>query len=96
MPFTRPDVRTSLEKLIAAGKQLDKWTKTMSKFSRRGAELGFPAARGAFAKAPFDTIGDTLRGTKGVFMDMYRCPDKLHKAMDVMADLTIDSVVSIG
>ncbi len=94
MPFTRRDVRNSLEKLIAAGRQLDKWTKTMSKFSRRGAELGFPAARGAFAKAPFDTIGDTLRGTKGVFMDMYRCPEKLHRAMDVMADLTIDSVVS--
>jgi uroporphyrinogen-III decarboxylase len=93
-PFTRPDVRASLKKLLAAGKELEKWTKVMSKFTRRGAELGFPAARGGFAKAPFDTIGDTLRGTKGVFMDMYRCPDKLHKAMDVMADLTIASVIS--
>ncbi len=66
----------------------------MSRLGRRGSQLGVPAPRGAFAKAPFDTIGDTLRGTKGVFFDMYRCPDKLHKAMDVMADLTIESVVS--
>jgi uroporphyrinogen-III decarboxylase len=94
MPFTRPDVRASLEHLIAAGKELEKWSDTMAKYSRRGAELGFPAPRGGFAKAPFDTIGDTLRGTKGVFMDMYRCPGKLHRAMDVMADLTIESVIS--
>ena len=94
MPYTRPEVQESLKKLIAAGKELAKWSTTMSKLGRRGAELGFPAPRGAFAKAPFDTIGDTLRGTRGVFFDMYRYPKKLHRAMDVMADLTIESVVS--
>ena len=94
MPFTRPDVQASLEKLIETGKELSKWVSIMSKINRRGAELGYPAARGALAKAPFDTIGDTLRGTKGIFFDMYRCPDKLHKAMDVMADVTIDYVIS--
>lgn len=94
MPYTRPEVQESLKKLIAAGKELEKWTKLMSGLGRRGAQLGFPAPRGAFAKAPFDTIGDTLRGTKGIFFDMYRHPKKLHKAMDVMADITIESVLS--
>ncbi len=94
MPFTRPDVQASLEKLIETGKELSKWVEVMSKINRRAAQLGYPAARGALAKAPFDTVGDTLRGTKGVFFDMYRCPGKLHKAMDVMADVTIDYVIS--
>ena len=66
----------------------------MMRFGRRSAELGFPVVRGAFAKAPFDTIGDTLRGTKGIFMDMYRRPEKLKEAMDKVADLTIESVLS--
>jgi uroporphyrinogen-III decarboxylase len=50
--------------------------------------------RGAFAKAPFDTLGDTMRGTQGIMMDMYRQPDKLLEAMDVIAKLTIKSVVA--
>jgi uroporphyrinogen-III decarboxylase len=58
-------------------------------------ELGFPPmASGAFCKAPFDTLGDTLRGTKGIMMDMYRQPDKMVKAMDVLADMAIRSVIS--
>ena len=38
------------------------------------ATLGFPNVLGGFTKAPFDTIGDTLRGTKGIMMDMHRRP----------------------
>jgi uroporphyrinogen-III decarboxylase len=93
-PFARKEYRASLRKLMAASSEQEKWGKVLMKYGRRSSELGYPAARGAFAKAPFDTIGDTLRGTRGVFMDMYRCPEKLHKAMDVMADITIDSVIS--
>jgi uroporphyrinogen-III decarboxylase len=93
-PFARPDYRAALKKLMAAGKEQEKWNKTLMKYGRRGSQLGYPVSRGAFAKAPFDTIGDTLRGTRGVFMDMYRYPDKLHKAMDVMADIAIKSVIT--
>jgi hypothetical protein len=93
-PFTRPDVQGALKKIIAAADELSKWNRIMAQNARRGAELGYGGARGAMAKAPFDTIGDTLRGTKGVFMDMYRCPDKLTKAMDVVADLTIHSALT--
>lgn len=36
------------------------------------------------SKAPFDTLGDTLRGLKGIMTDMRRRPDKLLAAMDVL------------
>jgi uroporphyrinogen-III decarboxylase len=64
-------------------------------FTKQGMELGFPPmASGAFCKAPFDNLGDTLRGTKGIMMDMYRQRDKLIEAMDVLADMTIRFVLS--
>jgi len=33
-------------------------------------------------KAPFDVIGDSLRGTKGVMLDMFRYPDELKEACE--------------
>jgi uroporphyrinogen-III decarboxylase len=46
------------------------------------------------AMAPFDSIGDVLRGTRGVMFDMYRQPDKLHEAMDKVADIAIENAVA--
>jgi len=53
------------------------------------ASLGFPNILGGFTKAPFDTIGDTLRGTTGIMIDMYRQPDKLLKAMESLVPIMI-------
>jgi uroporphyrinogen-III decarboxylase len=95
VPFTRPEVQAGFQALIDAGKELSNWLKMISQFSSRSIALGYPqSAMGAFCKAPFDTLGDTLRGTRGIMMDMYRQPEKLLEAMDVMADLTIESTIS--
>jgi len=40
-------------------------------------------------KAPFDTLGDTLRGLTGVMTDIRRHPEKIKKAMDVLVDHNI-------
>jgi uroporphyrinogen-III decarboxylase len=93
-PFAKPEVQASLMALIDAGKEFANWNKVVSKFSNMAVSMGFPTFASAFCKAPFDTLGDTLRGTRGIMMDMYRHQDKLHKAMDIMADLTIDSTIS--
>ena len=44
---------------------------------------------------PFEPIdfGDTLRGTKGIMVDMYRRPEKLQEAMERIIPITIDSAV---
>ena len=90
-----PDVRSSLRKLIEVGDELDQFGKLASDFGRIAQENGYPLfpPLSSFTKAPFDTLGDTLRGTQGIMKDMYRQPEKLLKAMDVIADLTIDSVL---
>lgn len=46
------------------------------------AEMGLPPLPGGFTKAPFDIIGDTLRGTRAVMLDMYRQPKKLLAALE--------------
>jgi uroporphyrinogen-III decarboxylase len=68
--------------------------KAMAEAGPSGPANGYPVAFGAFCKAPFDTIGDTLRGTQPILKDMYRRPEKLLEALDVVADFTIKSVLT--
>jgi uroporphyrinogen-III decarboxylase len=88
------DVQNSLKTLINVGNELLKYVQILGEFSRKTLEAGYPAARGAFAKAPFDVIGDTLRGTQGIITDMFRRPDKLLEAIDVVTKLMIESGIN--
>ncbi len=93
--FADPELRAALQKIIAIGEELERSGEAMAGILRRGPELGYPSMpMGAFAKAPFDTIGDTLRGSRGIWMDMYRQPDKLLEALQVVTKLTVKSVVA--
>jgi uroporphyrinogen-III decarboxylase len=93
-PYMRAEVQTSLQTLIKVGDELSRYMAVIGKFGRKTLAAGYPAARGAFAKAPFDVIGDTLRGTQGIISDMFRCPEKLLEAIEVVTDLMIESVIS--
>jgi len=46
-----------------------------------------------FAKAPFDIIGDTLRGTTNIMKDMFRRPKQLLAALDKVADFQIATIL---
>ena len=48
------------------------------------ASLGFapPAFAGSVISAPFDFMSDTLRGMRGIMLDIYRRPDKLLAAQE--------------
>jgi hypothetical protein len=93
MPLALPQVQESLQRMIDAGKDLQKRNEISAKLMGFGPAHGFPGVFGSYGFAPFDGIGDTLRGTKSIVMDMFRRPDKLLKAVDVMADLNIHSVL---
>jgi hypothetical protein len=93
-PYTMPEVQNSLKALINVGNELVKYIQVIGEFGRRTLAAGYPAARGAFAKAPFDVIGDTLRGTQGIINDMFRQPDKLLEAIDVITKLIIESGIA--
>ena len=48
------------------------------------------------AEAPFDIIGDSLRGTQGVLLDMFRHPEKLKEACERYVPLAIKRGASSG
>ena len=89
IPFGLPPVQAAYKALFEAGAEVLKWAGAIGAYNKEMTESGFPNIVGGFTKAPFDVIGDTLRGTKGIMLDMYRQPDKLLKAMEAMTPLMI-------
>ena len=49
---------------------------------------------GAFTQAPFDTLGDFFRGTKGLMLDMYRRPDKVIKACEKLLPIMFETAIN--
>ncbi len=94
IPLASPDVQAAFQALVEAGKETAKWLVVVRDCSGEAVKSGFPSLRGSIVKAPFDTIGDTLRGTQGIIMDMYRQPQKLLEALERITALTIESAVS--
>jgi uroporphyrinogen-III decarboxylase len=92
-PLALPKVQDSLQRMIDVGKEYQRLARIAGQFLGKGAASGFPMMPSAFAKAPFDTLGDTLRGTQGIMKDMFRRPDKLLEALDVIADISINTVL---
>jgi hypothetical protein len=93
MALAQPQVLDTLQKMIDAGKDLQKRNARMAQSMDSGAAHGFPSMMRVLNFAPFDAIGDTLRGTKGIMMDMFRNSDKLLKAIDIMTDIIIYSIL---
>jgi hypothetical protein len=89
IPYALPPVQGTYKALFEAGAEALKWAMAMGGLNGELTSLGFPNILGGFTKAPFDTIGDTLRGTKGIILDMFRQPDKLLKAMEVLTPIMI-------
>jgi uroporphyrinogen-III decarboxylase len=89
IPYALPPVQNTFKALFEAGAEALKWAMVIGGLNAELAILGFPNILGGFTKAPFDTIGDTLRGTRGIIMDMYRQPDKLLRALEALTPIMI-------
>ena len=94
-PLASPGVQAMLQKLIDAGKELARFSKITGEFSRQIEAKGYLLRLvRTITHAPFDMLGDTLRGTQPIMKDMFRQPDKLLEALDAAADLTINTILN--
>ncbi|MBN1428234.1 MAG: hypothetical protein JXB07_07605 [Anaerolineae bacterium] len=93
IPYGLPPVQGALNAIMEAGNEALKWVTMVGGFDGEMASLGFPSMLAGFTKAPFDTLGDTLRGTKGIMLDIHRRPDKLLEALDALVPLMIKMAV---
>jgi uroporphyrinogen-III decarboxylase len=89
VPFGIPPVQESLKALMKAGEEALKWIQVVGAYGATMTAKGYPAFMGGGTKAPFDTVGDTLRGTKGMIIDMYRNPKKLVRACEQFVPIAI-------
>jgi hypothetical protein len=92
--YGRPEIRAAFNALFQAGEQAMKWREALTTSDKRVMAAGFPILRGGHCKAPFDVLGDTLRGTRGIMLDMYRQQGKLIEAVERLTPLMIGLGVS--
>jgi uroporphyrinogen-III decarboxylase len=94
MPFGRSDVQTTFRTLADMGKDIAAWLEVVADCEKERLALGLPHFMGGGSEAPFDILGDKLRGTKEILLDMYRRPDKLLEAMDRIIPITLEAGIS--
>ena len=93
-PIGMPPVQEAFQAFLEAGQATLEWLGANAQIGVvTMGEMGLPATAGGFSKAPFDFISDTLRGTRGVMLDMYRQPDKLLVACDRLVPIAIKMAI---
>jgi len=93
MALCNPEIRKIFEKLMTLTDDQIEWMKASMEINNYIKARGYPSlwGGGVLLGAPFDHFGDAMRGTHGIFMDMYRQPKKLLEAMDWYLKLTVEN-----
>jgi hypothetical protein len=85
-----PEFKELGEKLSRAAAEQDRLMKVSIELSEMAEQLGYPSQFGVRGRgigvggAPFDMVSDFLRGMRGAMLDMYRCPEKLLAACEMI------------
>ncbi len=94
IPFGLPQVQEVLRKLLEAGRAALEWIEACRAIDVEAmSTLGLAGLIGGFTKAPFDIIGDTLRGTRAIMLDKFRQPNAVLEAVERFVPLAIDAGV---
>lgn len=80
----QPQVTRALTTLIKAGKELQKWRRRMDKFNKMIYDMGYPQYTQGAELPAFDIISHSMRGMSGTMIDMFRHPDKLQEACELI------------
>jgi uroporphyrinogen-III decarboxylase len=94
--LAEPLVAAALEALSETSKQIAQLRAAAKASAQRMESLGFPMSLGSssLVTAPFDFLSDTLRGMRGIMLDMYRCPGKLLAAEEKVVPILVDYAVA--
>jgi len=91
IPFGTPPVQEMFKKMLEAGRLALEWVQAVGAMDGKAlATYGVPSFAGGATKAPYDILGDTLRGTRGLMLDTFRRPDKVLAACERLVPLAID------
>lgn len=93
MAFSTPEGLEALDALKKAGEESLKMLGAMVGFAQKVVAAGFPTLIGAATEAPFDALGDFLRGTRGIMLDMYRRPEKIQAACEKLLPTMLEAAI---
>jgi hypothetical protein len=90
-----PDVHRTFETMLDLANVEREWLGASMEIDKYIKERGYPSFWGGpvLGKAPFDQFADSMRGTQGIIMDMYRQPKKLLQAMERHLQWMIDTSI---
>ncbi len=88
--FSTPEMTQALEALSKAAEHAKQMVTGAVQFVEKMKSLGFPMQFAGTCQAPFDTISDFMRGTKGGMIDMFRHTDKLLEATEKMLPIMFE------
>lgn len=94
--FGEPDVKKSLLKLLEAAEEIRRWQNVVVEVVEIARSKGLPVLSAGFSGAPFDLLGDMMRGTKGILMDMYKRPEKLVEAAERLVPLLVEEAIRLA
>jgi uroporphyrinogen-III decarboxylase len=89
-----PAVQDAIKTLMEAGNEAMRWIQAISRIEGQVKSMGFVSGSGGATKAPFDYLADTLRGSRGIMLDMYKRPDMLIKAMERIIPIAVKSGIN--
>jgi uroporphyrinogen-III decarboxylase len=88
--FSIPPLQEAMKAIAEATQATLEW---MGANAQVGAvtlgQMGLPGTMGGFTKAPFDYLGDSLRGTRGIMTDLFRHPKQVLAAIEGLVPLAI-------
>ncbi len=94
LSFGMPPVREAIETLLEAGEQAMHWQQVVGGTVAEIQASGYPQSFGGITLAPYDMLGDMMRGTRGIMMDLKRRPDKLLEAIERITPIAIEMGIS--
>lgn len=95
--LAKPEIAGAINVLQKAGREMAELRPKIMAFEHEIEKLGFPVwGIVGGGGAPFDTIGDTLRGMRGSMIDMYERPDKLLELIEYQLSKTLERIAAMG
>jgi uroporphyrinogen-III decarboxylase len=91
-----PPVVAAMEALNKAAVETARWADAENAFYAKMAQCGYPAITAAVTFAPYDMISDLFRGMRGTMLDMYRCPDKLLAAQEMLTPTLLGTAIAVA
>lgn len=97
--FLAPPVAEAFATIAKAAQAQAAFTNWQIESGGRMAALGFPGPTflmGSLIEAPYDFMSDTLRGMRGIMLDMLRIPDKLLEAEKRVLEIQVEHAISFS